>query len=90
MIRTKLRNLRTYYSKQLQLLKKSIKSGAGVSDVYKPNWEFFDTVHAFLRDQVTSRQSISSLVSTAHMLNKVPLPRYLAIRNKIVTELISN
>lgn len=55
-----MKNLRTYYSKELGKVKDSQKSGAGTDDLYKSKWPFFNRLE-FLRDQVIPRRTTSNL-----------------------------
>ena len=42
--------------------KTSMKSGAGTLDIYISSWVYYDTLDAFLKDQVVPRKSLSNLV----------------------------
>ena len=90
MLQTKLSNLRGYYSRVLNKVKKSRRSGASSEDVYKSQWVHFAVLDSFLRAQVTPRASQSNMVSICiRNLSHVPLPWYLALTVKIVTKFIS-
>ena len=64
----KISSLRTYYSKQLRKVQNGIKSGAGRNDIYNSTWAHFNSV-AFLRDMVTPRKSVTSMVSLSFVLH---------------------
>ena len=63
----KIRSLRTYYSKQLEKVQNGIKSGATRNDIYISKWEHFSSV-AFVRDMVTPRKSVTSMVGLSFVL----------------------
>lgn len=56
----KINSLRTVYRKEVSKVNKSIKSGAGEDEVYKPSLWYFDLLH-FLYDQETPRQSRNTM-----------------------------
>ena len=90
MLQIKLSNLRGYYSRELNKVKKSRRSGASSEDVYKSQWVHFAFLDSFLKAQVTPRASQSNIVSICiRNLSHVPLPWYLALTVKIVTKFIS-
>ncbi|XP_061168962.1 uncharacterized protein LOC133178232 [Saccostrea echinata] len=60
-INCKLQSLRCYYAKELKKMRSSKKSGSGISDIYTSKWPFFATLDSFLREQITPRQSMSTL-----------------------------
>ena len=64
----KISSLRTYYSKQLGKVQNGIKSGAGHNDIYNSKWVHFNSM-AFLRDMVTPRKSVTSMVSLSFVLH---------------------
>ncbi|XP_061164940.1 uncharacterized protein LOC133173887 [Saccostrea echinata] len=60
-INCKLQSLRCYYANELKKMRSSKKSGSGISDLYTSKWPFFATLDSFLREQITPRQSMSTL-----------------------------
>ncbi|XP_050305043.1 uncharacterized protein LOC126742436 [Anthonomus grandis grandis] len=63
-IKNKIKSVRTMYKKELNLVLKSVKSGAGTSDIYKPKLVRFERADAFLRSVPTTRDSTSNLVTS--------------------------
>ncbi|CAJ0931711.1 unnamed protein product [Ranitomeya imitator] len=61
-VRKKIQALRTVYKKEVNKVKKSMKSGAGTDDVYVPKLWYYDLL-AFIRDQEIPRpcQTVTSL-----------------------------
>lgn len=57
----KINSIRTVYRKELLKVNKSIRSGAGDDDIYKPTLWYFDLL-SFLYDQEIPRQSKSSMM----------------------------
>ena len=60
----KMTGLRTYYGKELGKARATKTSGAGTKDVYTSRWSFFNSLH-FLRDNITSRKTSSTMDLTA-------------------------
>ena len=56
----KINSLRSVYRKELGKLNKSIRSGAGDEDVYKPTLWYFD-LFGFLSDHETPRESTNTM-----------------------------
>ncbi|KAG8337730.1 hypothetical protein J6590_015392 [Homalodisca vitripennis] len=56
----KINSLRSVYRKELAKINKSISSGAGEDEIYKPSLWYFDLLH-FLNDQETPRQSRNTM-----------------------------
>ncbi|KAG8259750.1 hypothetical protein J6590_008785 [Homalodisca vitripennis] len=56
----KINSLRSVYRKDLAKINKSIRSGAGEDEIYKPSLWYFDLLH-FLNDQETPRQSRNTM-----------------------------
>lgn len=56
----KINSLRSVYRKELAKINKSIRSGAGEDEIYKPSLWYFDLLH-FLNDQETPRQSRNTM-----------------------------
>ena len=54
-VRTKISNLRTYYSKELAKMTESTKSGAGIDDTYESKWPHLRSL-SFLRDTICPRK----------------------------------
>lgn len=63
LLQNKLSNLRGYYSRELNKIKKSLRSGASTEEVYRSQWTHFAALDTFLKAQVTPRASQSNLVS---------------------------
>ena len=61
-ILAKISSLKIYYSKELGKAENGIKIGAGCNDIYISKWAHFNSV-AFLRDMVTPRKTVTSMVS---------------------------
>ncbi|KAJ8884689.1 hypothetical protein PR048_016547, partial [Dryococelus australis] len=61
-ITNKIISLRSVYQEELAEVRKSIRSGAGKDDVYKPSLWYFD-LFAFLSDQETPRESTNTMDS---------------------------
>ena len=59
-VKSKINNLRTYFAREMQKIKKSDRSGAGSKDKYRSSWVHFDQM-LFIKDTITSRKTISSL-----------------------------
>ena len=59
-VKKKINTLRSYYS--TELAKSNPKSGAGRDEIQESKWAHFNLL-SFLRDTITPRKSISSLVS---------------------------
>lgn len=86
----------------LKKVKDSCKSGAGTSDIYKPNWFAYAAMERFLRDKNQPRQTLSSEVIPIfyiylHFLTKsqkhlaiIVLPRDFSIGDKVFCDLLSN
>lgn len=62
-LKKKIKNLRDAYRNELNKVKKSKKSGAGASEVYKPKLVWFGAADAFWNSVLSGRQSSSSMVS---------------------------
>jgi len=58
-VKKKVNSLRASYRRELQKIKRSGRSGAGVDDVYKPNIWYFHELH-FLYDQESSVDGINT------------------------------
>jgi hypothetical protein len=56
----KINSLRTVYKKDLAKINKSIRSGAGENDIYKPTLWYFDILD-FLNDQEKVRKSKNTI-----------------------------
>ncbi|KAL5012219.1 hypothetical protein ScPMuIL_010770 [Solemya velum] len=56
-ILAKLRNLRSYYSRELSRLNKLKRSRSGTNNVYVSRWKYFQTLDTFLRSQIIPRKS---------------------------------
>ncbi|KAJ8953479.1 hypothetical protein NQ318_023600, partial [Aromia moschata] len=56
----KINSLRSVYRKELAKVNKSIRSGSGEDEIYKPSLWYFDLLH-FLNDQETPRQSRNTM-----------------------------
>ena len=63
-LRKKIKNLKDAYRNEVNKVKKSMKSGAGTDDVYKPKLVWFEKADAFWRNVISGRESSSNLVST--------------------------
>lgn len=63
-INCQLQSLRCYYAKELKKTKSSKKkSGSDTNEIYSSKWPYFTILDSFLREQITPRQSISTLVT---------------------------
>lgn len=51
-IKTKMRNLRTQYGKEMGKMKSSKVSGSGTGDIYLPTWKWFQSLN-FLKDSIS-------------------------------------
>ncbi|KAG8258299.1 hypothetical protein J6590_104021 [Homalodisca vitripennis] len=60
-LKKKIKNLRDAYRNELNKVKKSKKSGAGASEVYKPKLVWFGAADAFWNSVLSGRQSSSSM-----------------------------
>lgn len=56
----KVNSMRSVYRKELAKVNKSIRSGAGEDEIYKPSLWYFDLLH-FLNDQETPRPSRNTM-----------------------------
>lgn len=56
----KINSMRSVYRKELAKVNKSIRSGAGEDEIYKPSLWYFDLLR-FLNDQETPRQSRNTM-----------------------------
>ena len=61
-VRTKINNLRTYYSKELAKMTESTKSGAWTDDTYESKWPHLRYL-SFLRGTTCPRKTTSTIVS---------------------------
>lgn len=68
-VKNKIKTIRTMYKKELALINKSKKSGAGTADIYEPRLLWFRRADTFLRTVSFARKSTSSLVTTADYLS---------------------
>ena len=62
-ISKKINNVRTYYRRELQKTGDSVRSGAGLSEVYESKWPLYASLDKFLRPMVKKRKSKSNVVS---------------------------
>lgn len=62
LLKKKIKNLRDAYRNELNKVKKSKKSGAGASDVYRPKLVWFAVADGFWNSVISGRQSSSSMV----------------------------
>jgi len=67
LLKKKIKNIKDAYRHEANKVKKSMKSGAGAEDIYKPKLNWFHEADAFLRNVMTGRESSSNLVSTSTM-----------------------
>ena len=63
MVKAKIQTLRGQYRKQLSLIKKSAKSGAGSDEIFKPTLWCFDQLNFLIDDVICETVSSLSLVS---------------------------
>lgn len=99
-INKKIIHLRSYYGRELSKERKTQKSGASTDELYKSKWPFFNLLGQFLRAQITPHGSVSNLVRTniwcicqfpyAFWSCSFPLPFYLTICIKVITQFISD
>lgn len=68
-LKKKIKNIKDVYRNEANKVKKSMKSGAGADDVYKPKLHWFDEADSFLRNVMTGRESSSNLVCTYLLLH---------------------
>ena len=61
----KLKSFKDVYRSERNKVIKSMKSGAGTDDIYKPKLAWYDKADAFLKKVVSSRESSSNLVSAS-------------------------
>jgi hypothetical protein len=64
LLKKKIKNIKDAYRHETNKVKKSMKSGAGAEDVYRPKLNWFYEADCFLRNVMTGRESSSNLVST--------------------------
>ncbi|PSN42036.1 hypothetical protein C0J52_12277 [Blattella germanica] len=64
----KINSLRSVYRKELAKVNKSIRSGAGEDEIYKPSLWYFDLLH-FLNDQETPRPSRNTMDESEESVN---------------------
>lgn len=64
----KVNSLRSVYRKELAKVNKSIRSGAGEDEIYKPSLWYFDLLH-FLNDQETPRPSRNTMDESEESVN---------------------
>jgi hypothetical protein len=62
-LKKKINVLRDSYRQELNKVKHSRKSGAGLDDVYKPKLIWFTVANSFSRNGVSGRESASNLIS---------------------------
>lgn len=62
-LKIKIKSLKDSYRVELNKVKKSVKSGAGVEDIYKPKLGWFSVADSFWRTVMMGRDSSSNLVS---------------------------
>ena len=60
-VKQKIKNLRTYFGREISKEKIHNKSGSGTSDVYHSKWPHFKSLQ-FLRDSIQPRTTSSNLV----------------------------
>lgn len=65
-LKTKIKNIRTTYKRELTKVLKARKSGAGVDDLYKPVLIWFKKADVFLRVITEARESKTNMVSLAY------------------------
>lgn len=92
-IKRKRDNLMSIYRRLRSKVKASKPTGTGTSDVYKPDWPFYDIMSSFLDDQYNPKETKNTEVSiyfkVLHLyLGIVILPRYFPIRKKIICKII--
>lgn len=66
-IKKKLKSLRSQYLREKNKLKAGIKSGMGVNELPKPNWQFFDQMHFLVEvvgQKAGSRSNLGSNQTT--------------------------
>lgn len=68
-IMAKMKSLRTTFVAELNKIKQSKKSGAGVGQIYKPSIWYFERLY-FLNDHVTPRRGTSNANSDDIMVSK--------------------
>ena len=61
-VKAKSNTLPTYYSKTLSKSKAASASESGADEIYLSKWPHFQSLN-FLRDEITARETISSLIS---------------------------
>lgn len=71
-VKTRIKNLRTVFRKELKKVESSKKSGSGTEDVYIPKLWYFNLL-IFTTNQETPRKSISSIQEDDDGLNKISL-----------------
>lgn len=62
-LKTKIKSLKDCYRIELNKVKKSMKSGAGTENLYKPKLGWFEAADNFWKATVMGRDSSSNLVS---------------------------
>ncbi|KAG8317535.1 hypothetical protein J6590_024761 [Homalodisca vitripennis] len=58
LLKKKIKSLRDTYRKELNKIQKSVKSGAGANEVYKPKLVWFPTAEVFWHGAVSGRDRI--------------------------------
>lgn len=61
-LKQKIKSLKDSYRVELNKVKKSIKSGAGLDDIYKPKLGWFHEADTFWKRVIIGRESTSNLV----------------------------
>ena len=61
----KIKSLRATYQQESHKIDKSLRSGAGLEDVYKPSMKWFTLMTEVMKSGVLKRGTVSSEVSTS-------------------------
>lgn len=59
-LKKKKETLMTAFRTNLKKKKESIRSGAGLDDIYTPSWPFFEIMESFLRDVYECKSIINT------------------------------
>lgn len=74
-LRSKIRSIRGTYNQEVTKIKKSMRTGSGASDIYKPKLQWFSYADSFLRTNIElDMETESNIVSIFSNLNyKLPI-----------------
>ena len=67
-LRAKIRSVRGTYNQERGKVKSSLRTGSGVTDVYRPKLAWYDLADSFLRKNEAENESESNLVSVIQFI----------------------